>query len=546
MTSAPEDDERTIIGTSARPPARPQEPAVDLPMSHTLPAGTRLGEFEIVGLIGEGGFGIVYLAYDPSLQRQVALKEYMPSALASRSVLTATVAPKSERHLETFNIGLRSFVNEARLLARFDHPALVKVHRFWEANGTAYMVMPYYKGPTLKRALAERRQAPDEATLRGWLQPLLDALAVMHAEQCFHRDIAPDNILLTDSGPLLLDFGAARRVVGDMTHALTVVLKPGYAPIEQYGEVPSMTQGAWTDLYALACVVYYAITGKTPMSSVERLIADRLEPLSRIAAGRYSDRFLHAIDAALAVKPQDRPQDVASFRALLGAPPAPAAAAAAPAAAVPAGGSARRLGAPLLGGGLLLLAVAGGGWFLTGQRAARAPAPAPVEATAIPPRLPAAEPAPAAPAVPAAAPTQAAAAPPSPQALPSAAPPQGPQAAAPAAVDTPPAPARSDIGAAPVAARPSPPPPGQAKAEASGRANEPAVPRTQAAALSPRPDSTLSARPKPRAEAPPANDVEARAPRSAAVQTRCSDILQKASLEALTDEETVFLKRQCK
>ena len=168
--------------------------------------------------------------------------------------------------------------------------------------------------------MAEARPCPDEAWLqRFWLKPLLDALAVMHAAQCYHRDIAPDNILLTRRGPLLLDFGAARRVIGDMTHALTVILKPGYAPIEQYGDVASMAQGAWTDLYALACVVYYAITGKTPMSSVERLMDDRLEPLSVSMAGRYSPAFLRAIDAALAVRPADRPQNEPQFRAMLDA-----------------------------------------------------------------------------------------------------------------------------------------------------------------------------------------------------------------------------------
>ena len=204
---------------------------------------------------------------------------------------SSAIVVKSERHLDTFKAGLKSFVNEARLLARFDHPALVKVYRFWEENGTAYMAMPFYEGPTLKTALAGLGHAPSEAQLRAWLTPLLDALTVMHAAQCFHRDIAPDNILLTATGPLLLDFGAARRVIGDMTHALTVVLKPGYAPIEQYGDVASMTQGAWTDIYALACVVYYAITGKTPMSSVERLMDDRLQPLAVEATGPLRRRL---------------------------------------------------------------------------------------------------------------------------------------------------------------------------------------------------------------------------------------------------------------
>ena len=305
-----DDDDRTII----RPPS---QRAAAAPLGHMLPLGTHLLDYEITGLIGEGGFGIVYLAWDHSLQRKVAIKEYMPASMASRIAGSSAIVVKSERHLDTFKAGLKSFMNEARLLARFDHSALVKVYRFWEENGTAYMAMPFYEGPTLKTALADMGHPPSEAQLRAWLTPLLDALTVMHAAQCFHRDIAPDNILLTQTGPLLLDFGAARRVIGDMTHALTVVLKPGYAPIEQYGDVASMTQGAWTDIYALACVVYYAITGRTPMSSVERLMDDRLEPIAVEAQGRYGDGFLRAIDAALAVRPQDRPQNEAQFRALL-------------------------------------------------------------------------------------------------------------------------------------------------------------------------------------------------------------------------------------
>lgn len=288
--------------------------------NHTLPIGTMVGGLQITGLIGEGGFGVVYLAFDTTLQRQVALKEYMPSSLASRAQNSADVSVKSPRFLDTFNAGLRSFVNEARLLAHFDHPSLVKVHQFWQANRTAYMVMPYYQGPTLKAHVATLRATgsrPDENMLRQWLVPLLDALETMHGENCFHRDIAPDNILLTSNGPLLLDFGAARRVISDMTQALTVILKPGYAPIEQYGDVATMTQGAWTDLYALASVVYYCITGHSPITSVERVMGDPLPRLSRVAAGQYSSTFLGAIDAALAVRPADRPQSVAEFRAML-------------------------------------------------------------------------------------------------------------------------------------------------------------------------------------------------------------------------------------
>ena len=319
MTRGPEDDnDRTIISTAFGDSDLPQFVSSSSLFNHTLPDGTRLGEFEIKGLIGEGGFGIVYLAYDESLQRQVALKEYMPSSLAARSNTTATVSVKSDRHRETFQAGLKSFVNEARLLAQFDHPSLVKVYRFWEGHGTAYMVMPYYEGPTLKRALAELGRPPTEAELKAWLRPLLDALEVMHAAHCFHRDIAPDNILLTATGPLLLDFGAARRVIGDMTQALTVILKPGYAPVEQYAEVPGMKQGGWTDIYALAASIHYAILGKTPPPAVGRLMSDHYVPLAQQVAGKYSERFLNAIDRALVVKPEDRTQSVAELRAALG------------------------------------------------------------------------------------------------------------------------------------------------------------------------------------------------------------------------------------
>src|SRR4051812_10226666 len=284
---------------------------------NALPAGTHLHEFEIIDLIGEGGFGIVYLARDCVLERKVALKEYLPSALASRGP-GMTVVPTSSGSSETFQIGLRSFVNEGRMLAQFDHPALVKVYRFWEANGTAYMVMPYYQGITLKAALQSAETPPDEVGIKKLLAHLLDALEVLHRANALHRDIAPDNILmLPDGNPVLLDFGAARRVITDRTQNFTAILKPGYAPIEQYAESPSMKQGPWTDLYALAGVVYFAITGEKPTPAVARTIADPLVPFEKAGSGRYSPEFLRALDRALAVKPDDRPQSVAEFRSLL-------------------------------------------------------------------------------------------------------------------------------------------------------------------------------------------------------------------------------------
>src|SRR5262245_25757946 len=266
--SQPLDDDRTV--------AVPGGEASSALSGNALPVGTRLHEFEIVDLVGEGGFGIVYLARDCVLERNVALKEYLPSSLASRGA-GATVAPTSSRSVETFQIGLRSFINEARMLAQFDHPALVKVYRFWEANGTAYMVMPFYQGITLKEALRREKTPPDEARLKQLLAQLLDALEVIHRAQALHRDIAPDTILLVpDGNPVLLDFGAARRVITDRTQTLTAILKPGYAPVEQYGESPALKQGPWTDLYALAAVVYFALTGSAPTPSVTDRKSTRL------------------------------------------------------------------------------------------------------------------------------------------------------------------------------------------------------------------------------------------------------------------------------
>jgi len=285
--------------------------------SHTLPEGLRMLDYEIIGPIGEGGFGIVYMAWDQVQEEHVAIKEYLPAVLASRASVSPSVLPKSKRHDADFRLGMRSFIEEAQWLARFDHPALVRVLRFWEAHGTAYMAMPYYDGPTLAQALAERDHAPGERELLDWLGPLLEALGLMHAANCFHRDIAPDNILLTESGPVLLDFGAARRVIGDQQKMPTVVCKPGFTPIEQYGEVAAMKQGAWTDVYALAGVIRTAILGQPPVPSIERLMDDQMRPLAELARGRYSAHFLAAVDAALSVLPRDRPQGANEFWKLL-------------------------------------------------------------------------------------------------------------------------------------------------------------------------------------------------------------------------------------
>ena len=262
-----------------------------------LPAGARLGEFEIREVLGAGGFGIVYRAWDEALQRDVALKEYMPVSLAGRGA-GERVTLRARTNEEDFALGLRSFVNEARLLARFDQPALVKVFRFWEGNGTAYMAMPLYKGRTLRQLRKEAGQGLfDDAWLRAMIEPVLSALEAMHDEAVYHRDIAPDNIIWTDANrPVLLDFGAARLVLGDRTQNVTAILKPQFAPIEQYAETQSMRQGPWTDLYALASTCYFLLTGRAPLPATARVMGDELEPLARIAPPGCSPQLLQALD----------------------------------------------------------------------------------------------------------------------------------------------------------------------------------------------------------------------------------------------------------
>jgi len=286
--------------------------------SNALPAGTRFAELEIISTLGVGGFGIVYLAHDHALQRRVAIKEYMPAQLVRRAS-GSLVTVRAGVLRETFELGRRSFVNEARLLARFDHPALLKVYRFWEANGTAYMVMPYLQGQTLKQARLAMAQRPDEDWLRRVLLSLLDGLALLHAEAIVHRDISPDNILLPEGGgdPILLDFGAARQAIEDRSQHMTAILKPSFAPIEQYAEATGLRQGPWTDLYALGAVMHYLLLGHTPPPATARAMVDEYLPLSGAGLLGYSMPLLLCLDWMLRVHPQERPQSVAELRAAL-------------------------------------------------------------------------------------------------------------------------------------------------------------------------------------------------------------------------------------
>ena len=247
----------------------------------------------------------------------MALKEYMPGTLAGRGD-GLQVSVRSRASADTFALGLRSFVNEARLLARFDHPSLVKVYRFWEDNGTAYMVMPYYVGRNLRQVRQGMLMAPGEAVCRRVLDAVLSALECLHREGVFHRDIAPDNILIGDDGvPVLLDFGAARRVLSDRTQALTSIMKPHYAPLEQYADANAMRQGPWTDLYALGGTMVYLLTGQEPVAAASRALHDDQPRMAELRPRDCSPGFLAAVDWMLALKPPERPQSVHMLRDVL-------------------------------------------------------------------------------------------------------------------------------------------------------------------------------------------------------------------------------------
>jgi TonB family protein len=301
-----------------------------------LPPGTKLRQFVIERVLGEGGFGVVYAAYDLALGRRVAIKEYMPAALAVRCADFSVQVRSSSEKQAAFAIGLKSFVNEARLLAQLDHPSLAKVFQFWSERGTAYLVMPYYTTPTLATWLRERRHAPiDEAWLQRYFLAALDALSFLHGKSCLHRDVSPQNLLVVnEADPLLLDFGAARRVVGAHSAALTAILKPGYAPLEQY-EGNTLRQGPWTDLYALSAVMYQAMVGTPPPAAVERVLqasahargdsgnAGASNLHATLQRTPYSPALIAAVEMGLALHPRHRPQtaeDMATLIRLSGRP----------------------------------------------------------------------------------------------------------------------------------------------------------------------------------------------------------------------------------
>jgi serine/threonine protein kinase len=285
-----------------------------------LPEGTVVGEFEIRRVLGYGGFGIVYEAYEPMLDRRVALKEFFLRGYSRRDGTVVTPL-NTEEAAEMFESGVNRFVREARLLSMLNERtrsdgSLVAVYRVFRANGTAFMAMKLYEGGTLKQWVKEDPSRVTEAWLVRVLSRLLDALEGLHSlpgENLVHRDVSPDNIILQPDGtPVLLDFGATRKANDAQT---SLIFKPGYSPIEQYTD--SLPQGPWTDLYALCGVAYFAVTGESPMPAIDRHAGVEYRSASVLGAGRFSPAFLALIDHGMAVLPDKRFRSCAELRAAL-------------------------------------------------------------------------------------------------------------------------------------------------------------------------------------------------------------------------------------
>ena len=283
-----------------------------------LPIDSRIGKYTVTSVLGAGGFGVTYRARDTQLDREVAIKEFLPTSMAARAPDMA-VLPHSTHQAKDFRWGRERFLAEAQTLARLEHArGIVSVHDFLEANGTAYMVMALVPGETLEARL-QRDGRLTQSMIERLLHPLLDGLERVHRTGFLHRDIKPANILIdADGAPVLIDFGAARVALQGRTHVMTAVYTPGYAAIEQMSA--AAPQGPWTDIYALASTLYRCIGGAPPPSALDRVMDDRLVPAAEIGRSHYKRGLLAAIDAGLRLKADDRPRSIAHWRPLFAGP----------------------------------------------------------------------------------------------------------------------------------------------------------------------------------------------------------------------------------
>lgn len=289
---------------------------------NALAPGTEIDGYRIDSVLGAGGFGITYKAHEHPIGRAVAIKEYLPAGVAFRDADGATIRPLGSTEAETYAWGFSRFRDEARTLIAIDHPNIVRIHRYFEANGTGYLVMAFQDGSSLRDILMAG-EALSQDEILDIVYPLLDGLAAVHAHGFLHRDIKPGNIYIGNDGrPVLIDFGSARQALSSHTRNLTAVVSGGYSPYEQYES--GGNQGPWTDLYALGGVMYKCITGEMPTEAPSRLSAvvaknnpDPMPSATEIGKGRYDPQFLKAIDMSLSILEQERPQNVREFRDLL-------------------------------------------------------------------------------------------------------------------------------------------------------------------------------------------------------------------------------------
>ncbi len=288
-----------------------------------LRPGTILAEdYRIERTLGAGGFGITYLAEEIPLARLVTIKEYFPVDFAARDP-REDVVPRSRDSEGDYSWGLDRFLAEAQTLAKFTHPNIVRVYRYFLARNTGYIVLHYEEGASLKGWLKSLGRAPRQPELDRILEPLLGALETVHAADYLHRDIAPDNIMIRrDGSPVLIDFGSARGDIAKHSKTISALVKSGYSPYEQYATT-SRQQGPWTDIYSLGATLYEAVTGRRPPDSPTRMVADEMIPPADAALSSYRPQFLAAIAKSLKNEISERPKSIAEWRAELLAPPAP-------------------------------------------------------------------------------------------------------------------------------------------------------------------------------------------------------------------------------
>lgn len=277
-----------------------------------LPRGHQFEGYRIEGVLGTGAFGITYRAREIELGRWVAIKEYYPRELVSRAKNGTAVRATHRDDSETYKFSVESFRDEAKVLVNFDHPNIISVYRYFMANGTGYLVMPFARGETLQDRLDRDRTLPEEEIIR-LVMPLLDGLEQVHEAGFLHRDIKPSNIFVQEDGtPVLIDFGASRQAVRDRRREAASPVTPGYSPFEQYS--PKGRHGPWTDIYAVGATLYHAISGAPPPDIFERIENDRMVPASEVGRTLYKPSLLAAIDKALELSPHTRPHDVSSWR----------------------------------------------------------------------------------------------------------------------------------------------------------------------------------------------------------------------------------------